>query len=94
MKTWTLGLLAPLLVAAACAAPRPLPPAIPAMVGMPNPASVHCIREGGDLQIRRQADGGEYGVCVFDDGRQCEEWVLFRDGRCVAPTARSGTNYE
>ena len=33
------------------------------------------------------AEGGEYGVCVFDDGRQCEEWALFRDKRCVAPKA-------
>jgi predicted metal-dependent phosphoesterase TrpH len=28
-------------------------------------------------------DGGEYGICVFEDNRQCEEWALFR-GECPA----------
>jgi len=28
-------------------------------------------------------DGGRYGVCVFADNRQCEEWALFR-GECPA----------
>lgn len=46
-----------------------------------NPASVHCIRSGGKLVIRRNKDGGEYGVCVFEDNRECEEWALFR-GEC------------
>lgn len=60
-------------------------------VGMPNPASVHCVQQGGRVDIRNGA-AGQYGVCVFQDGRQCEEWALFRDGRCApaAPPARTG----
>lgn len=54
-------------------------------IGMANPASVHCAEAGGRSEIRTQADGGQYGVCVFEDGRQCEEWALFRDKTCVAP---------
>ncbi len=79
-------LAAALLAGAACA---PAPEAEPSSraVGMANPASVNCQREGGKSEIRRDAQGGEYGVCVFEDGRQCEEWALFRDKRCVAPKA-------
>ncbi len=46
-----------------------------------NPASVYCGRQGGALVIRKRGDGGEYGMCVFHDNRQCEEWAMFR-GDC------------
>jgi len=48
-----------------------------------NPASVRCIEKGGTLRIERRPDGGQYGVCVFVDNYQCEEWALFR-GECPA----------
>src|SRR3990167_7681128 len=53
-----------------------------------NPASVNCTQKGGMLQIERRPDCGQYGVCVFADDYQCEEWALFRGecpvgGRCV-----------
>jgi len=51
--------------------------------GLANPASTNCIEKGGKLVIQKRNDGGEYGVCVFDDNRQCEEWALFR-GECPA----------
>ena len=59
--------------------------AMPPRIGMPNPASVHCTEAGGRSEIRTRADGAQFGVCVFADGRQCEEWALFRDKQCVAP---------
>lgn len=43
-----------------------------------NPASVHCDEVGGTLHIQTRGDGGEYGVCMFEDNRQCEEWALYR----------------
>ena len=46
-----------------------------------NPASVNCVKKGGELVIQKRCDGGEYGVCVFEDNRQCEEWAMFR-GEC------------
>jgi putative hemolysin len=46
-----------------------------------NPASQNCVKQGGTLTIERRPDGGEYGVCVFTDNYQCEEWALFR-GEC------------
>lgn len=45
-----------------------------------NPASQHCVEQGGRLTIERNPEGGQYGVCIFSDNRQCEEWALFRGG--------------
>lgn len=50
-------------------------------VGMANPASVYCVDQGGKLEIR-EGDGGQYGMCVFADGRECDEWEFFRSGVC------------
>jgi putative hemolysin len=46
-----------------------------------NPASVNCANKGGTLKIKTRGDGGEYGVCAFEDNRWCEEWALLR-GDC------------
>ena len=56
-----------------------------------NPASVNCIKQGGTLSIQKSADGGEYGICVFADNRQCEEWALLR-GECPANGKKITTN--
>jgi putative hemolysin len=50
-------------------------------IGMPNPASVFCEENGGTLEMREDATGGQYGVCIFPDGSECEEWANFR-GEC------------
>ena len=49
---------------------------------LPNPASVFCIEQGGTLEVR-EGDAGQYGVCIFGDGSECEEWAFFR-GECAA----------
>lgn len=46
-----------------------------------NPASVNCKKLGGILAIQKRGDGGEYGLCGFEDNRFCEEWALMR-GDC------------
>ena len=48
---------------------------------MPNPASGNCLEKGGELIIQTRGDGGQYGICLFEDNRQCDEWALFR-GEC------------
>ena len=48
---------------------------------MANPASVNCVEQGGTLSIEERGDGGQFGVCYFEDNRQCEEWALLR-GDC------------
>jgi len=82
----TACLASTLLALAACGQHAPTrettPAAAPAGIGMPNPASVHCEKLGGKLDIRTGNDGGQYGMCALPDGRVCEEWALFRDGQC------------
>ncbi len=41
----------------------------------------NCVKQGGTLAIQKRGDGGEYGVCIFEDNRQCEEWAMLR-GEC------------
>ena len=69
--------LFPFLALAACAAsPEPTPPPVGG-VGMANPASVHCEKVGGTLEMRDET-GGVAGYCHLPDGRVVEEWELFR----------------
>lgn len=53
-------------------------------VAIANPASVHCEKLGGTLEIRTEA-GGQVGYCKLPDGRICEEWALMRDNKCEPP---------
>ena len=74
------------ILSGACAAPAPQTSAQPTQGQPPpgqlaNPASENCTKQGGTLAIEQRGDGGEYGVCVFADNRQCEEWALLR-GEC------------
>ena len=48
-----------------------------------NPASEYCLKQGGKLEIRKDEQGNEQGICIFADGGECEEWELFR-GECGA----------
>ena len=68
------------LLAAACGGDEPPDD----REGLPNPASVFCIEQGGTLDIRA-GDGGQYGVCVFDDGSECGEWGFYH-GDCAPGT--------
>ena len=57
------------------------PGGVTATAGIANPASVNCTEQGGTLSIEARGDGGQYGICTFEDNRQCEEWALLR-GDC------------
>lgn len=70
-KFATLATTAVALTACAQTATEPL-------VGMANPASVFCEQQGGKSVIRKNQDGSEYGVCVFPNGKEVEEWEYFR----------------
>ena len=62
------------------ARPQPTPTQEPSGQ-IANPASENCAKQGGTLVIQKRGDGGEYGVCMFEDNRQCEEWAMLR-GEC------------
>ena len=84
MKSAAIAVLATVL--AACSTQQAtLPPGGHGSIGMPNPASVSCEKQGGRLDLRKDAAGNVGGICVFSDGRECEEWALFRDKQCVSP---------
>lgn len=47
-------------------------------VGMPNPAAIYCVALGYKYEIRKNKNGGQYGVCIFPDGTECDEWDFYR----------------
>lgn len=51
-------------------------------IGMPNPASVYCLKLKGKL-IKRQNNLGEYNDCLLPGGQVIEEWTLFRRDHSV-----------
>jgi putative hemolysin len=53
-----------------------------------NPASVHCEEQGGTVEIV-ETDDGQVGICVLDDGRECEEWAYYHRGECVPGAAQA-----
>lgn len=75
------GLLCAFALALNACAPAATPTPEAGKVGMVNPASAHCEEKGGQLETRTDSTGGQYGVCVFADGSECEEWAFYR-GEC------------
>ncbi|MFA5185008.1 MAG: DUF333 domain-containing protein [Patescibacteria group bacterium] len=45
-----------------------------------NPAAVKCNNEKLGYRMGEN-EFGQYGVCIFDDKSECEEWAYFR-GEC------------
>jgi predicted secreted protein/putative hemolysin len=75
------------LLISGCTQTAPNQPTNPAITvtpaeNMPNPASAACAGYGGTVEIKKSADGSEYGMCKFTNGTSCEEWSLFRGEGC------------
>lgn len=47
-----------------------------------NPASVYCEKMGGRYEVRNDASGNEYGVCIFPDKSECNAWDFLRGKAC------------
>lgn len=62
------------------------PPASNGSTQMANPAAANCVQKGHQYEIR-----GSTGFCIFQSGRECEEWAYFR-GECKdeAPAKKPG----
>ncbi len=46
-----------------------------------NPAAVNCENRGYDYELR-ETEGGVSGYCSYD-GKECEEWALYRGECCL-----------
>jgi ABC-2 type transport system permease protein len=86
-----------LFLLASCTAPQTQPAATQnpdvvvaetPLADMPNPASVFCQEQGYQSEIRTAGDGSQYGVCIFPDGSECDEWAYYR-GEC-SPASQNG----
>jgi len=45
-----------------------------------NPASIYCVENNGTLNTGSN-ENGDYGVCILQSGKTCEEWAYFK-GEC------------
>jgi len=61
------------------------------METLPNPASAYCEQQGYKLELRAANDGSQTGICIFPDGRECEEWAYYR-GECAPVQSGSMPN--
>ncbi len=77
---WVMVLIPVVVLASACSSGATIQPT-QTSVGLPNPASENCVEQGGTHTVETRSDGGQYGVCVFEDNQQCEEFALLR-GDC------------
>jgi predicted secreted protein/putative hemolysin len=53
--------------------------------GLANPAAVYCTEMGYGFEIRSDASGNQYGVCILPDGTERDAWEVYyeahpRDG--------------
>jgi putative hemolysin len=73
-----------LFILSACSLRPPQPPTPTATatldtITIANPASAYCEEQGGKLEIRTAQDNNQYGVCLFKDDSECEEWAYYRE---------------
>jgi len=47
--------------------------------GIANPAAAWCVEQGHTYEIRKNPDGSEYGVCIFENGTEIDEWEYYRE---------------
>jgi len=89
IRTLSLVIVLGMVCLTACAArnPQPVPvAATPGSVKIVNPATAYCEEKGYRSNIVTTTDGSQYGICIFPDGSECEEWSFFR-GQC-GPTPK------
>lgn len=58
------------------------------VTNLANPAATKCLADGFAYEIRADADGGQFGVCIDSADKECDEWQYFR-GECTLGTAEA-----
>ena len=54
--------------------------------GLADPSAVYCKEQGYQYKIKTSVNGGQYGVCVFNNGKECDSWKYY-DHTCSPDTA-------
>jgi len=49
--------------------------------GLANPAAVYCKELGYNYKIITEKDSSQFGVCIFPDKSECDEWTFY-SGEC------------
>ncbi len=91
MKRWLFAILALGLGAwglSACAPALPSSTPSSSSQKLANPAATYCEDQGFRYESRQDEQGNAYGVCVFDDGTECDAWAYFR-GECGQGQAKN-----
>ena len=84
IKNISIAIVFGLFILSGCSAQTPqqvAPTATLDTITIANPASAYCEAQGFKLEIRTAQDGTQYGVCMFEDDTECEEWAYYR-GEC------------
>jgi putative hemolysin len=82
IKNISIAIILSLLLLSACSTQTPQPITVTATldtITIDNPASAYCEEQGFKLEIRTAQDNNQYGVCMFEDNTECEEWAYYRD---------------
>ncbi|WP_342678727.1 protease inhibitor I42 family protein [Methanofollis sp. UBA420] len=61
------------------------------VIGMPNPAAAWCQEQGYGYETRKDAAGNEYGVCIFGNGTEADEWAVYRAATGAFNETANGT---
>ena len=81
IKNISIAIALGLIVLSACSPQTPPPVTATATldtITIANPASAYCEEQGFKLETRTAQDGSQYGVCMFEDDTECEEWAYYR----------------
>jgi len=81
IKNISIAIALGLFILSACSTQTPQPVTATATldtITIANPASAYCEEQGFELEIRTAQDGSQYGVCMFEDESECEEWAYYR----------------
>ena len=80
MKNVLIWMILMIMILAGCASQGDSVQDGGAQTGLANPASVYC--QGlGFQEDTRENEAGQFGVCIFEDGSECDTWD-FLAGRC------------
>lgn len=69
----------------------PTPTETETIGGMPNPAAVWCQEQGYGYETKTDEAGNEYGVCIFDNGMEADEWAVYRAAMGAYNETANGT---